>query len=296
MNHRAAYFALLLLLTASAGANCQRWVWQPQAATPAVLPAQASLSQVIAVVNDNRARVASIRSSQALLSTPGAPSMRAEVAIGGPRHLRLTAGTGLTGSEVDLGSNEEIFWFWIKRNEPPGVYFARHDAFAVSQIRQSIPIQPEWLVEAFGLVYLDPNGAHQGPFVRQDGRLEVHTTTTTPAGPATRVLVVDPQTGWVVEQHLLSSNRQILASAFNSRHLRDPQTGFVMPRRTDLSFGGNRMSLELSDLAVNPLDLSPELWIKPTFEGYPDRDLTQMASVSGGQLPGPPASAPSRYR
>ena len=34
--------------------------------------------------------------------------------------------TALTGPEVDLGSNDELFWFWVRRNEPPAVYFARH--------------------------------------------------------------------------------------------------------------------------------------------------------------------------
>ena len=50
----------------------------------------------------------------------------------GPRRVRLQAETSATGPEVDLGSNEEVFWFWVNRNEPPAVYFDRHSQRAGS--------------------------------------------------------------------------------------------------------------------------------------------------------------------
>ena len=44
-----------------------------------------------------------------------------------PGRFRLTAGTAVTGQEIDLGSNDELFWMWVRRNQPPAVYFCRHD-------------------------------------------------------------------------------------------------------------------------------------------------------------------------
>lgn len=211
--------------------------------------------------------------------------------------MRLKAGTGLTGPEIDLGSNHELFWIWIKRNEPRGVYFARHDAFASSPIQQSIPVRPEWLVEAVGLVYLDPMVEHQGPFQRHDGRLEIHTPTASAQGTLTRVLVIDARSGWILEQQLLGPQRELIARAVNSRHVRDPLTGFTMPRKTDLSWPstGMSMSLELNDVTFNSIELSPELWTKPYLPDYPDRDLTQMAPPLA-QRPAGSAAAPPRYR
>ena len=74
------------------------------------------------------------------------------------------------GPEVDLGSNDQLFWFWIKRNQPPAVYVCRHDQFPTSRARQMIPIDPNWLVEALGTLVLDSQLPHQGPYRDKDNR------------------------------------------------------------------------------------------------------------------------------
>ncbi len=285
MNRRAiSYLFLMLLVPVCAGANCQRLMWRPAVELPpAVLAPEPTLDQIIGVINNNRSRVTTVSAPSAVIGAAGMPSIRAKLDIGGPRHMRLTAESFATGSELDVGSNHELFWIWVKRNQPPGVYFARHDSFANSPIQQSIPIRPEWLVEAVGLVYLDPTLPHQGPFRRADGRLEIHTAIASGQGPMTRVLVVDERSGWVLQQNLYDSRRQLVASAVNSRHMQDPITGFIMPRKTELSWpaAGTTMTLELKSVVFNSLELSPSLWIKPSFPGYPDRDLTQMTATSG---------------
>ena len=70
--------------------------------------------------------------------------------------------TGLTGPELDLGSNDEVFWFWVRREQPPALYYCRHDQFAASPARQTLPIQPEWLIEAMGIAPFDPGAADRG--------------------------------------------------------------------------------------------------------------------------------------
>jgi hypothetical protein len=42
--------------------------------------------------------------------------------------------------------------------------------------------------------------------------------------------------------------------------------------------------IELNDLQINPVQLSPELWAKPEYSGFANVDITQ------GQLPGAPIS------
>ena len=50
-------------------------------------------------------------------------------------------------SELDVGSNDELFWFWIKRNKPRALFYCRHDQFGSSNARQMIPVDPGWLAE-----------------------------------------------------------------------------------------------------------------------------------------------------
>ena len=119
------------------------------------------------------------------------PVLRAHFAYQRPCFFRLRADTGFTGQEVDLGSNAQLFWFWVKRNEPPAVYYCRHDQFATSQARQMIPIEPNWLIEALGTMEIDPNLNHDGPYPAPDksNRICIRTIFTTPEGPNKKITV-----------------------------------------------------------------------------------------------------------
>ncbi|MGC4006878.1 MAG: hypothetical protein QM811_28640 [Pirellulales bacterium] len=77
--------------------------------------------------------------------------------------LPLAQDTALTGAELDVGSNPQDYWLWVKRNEPKAFFYGRHDQYAQSQARQILPIEPEWLIEAFGLVTFDPAQPIEGP-------------------------------------------------------------------------------------------------------------------------------------
>ncbi|MCE9556918.1 MAG: hypothetical protein K8T91_26520 [Planctomycetes bacterium] len=255
----------MVLLVAASGADCPNRLWHPQAQpAPEVFSKEPTLADVIAVVNANRSLATSIYANRVTLSGGGFPAMRATMAVGTPRQVRLRAGTGLTGQELDLGSNEELFWIWVKRSQPPSVIVGRHDAFATSPVGRAFPVRPEWLVEAIGLVYLDPQAPHVGPIRRPDGRLEIHTPVSTPAGQNTKVLVVDGRSGLIYEQHLLDERGQRIASASGARHFRDPL----------------------------------EQWTKPNYPGYPEMDVTTLTGLTappvGAMPPGaiPPTATP----
>ena len=86
-----------------------------------------------------------------------------------PKRFRLRAETGITGPELDLGSNDEVYWMWVKRADRPAVYWGRHDQFYQSAARDLLPVPPDWLIEALGVVQLDPTGQHEGPFQNRPG-------------------------------------------------------------------------------------------------------------------------------
>ena len=176
----------------------------------------------------------------------------------------------------------------------------QHDAFATSPVGRVFPVRPEWLVEAIGLVYLDPQAPHVGPIRRPDGRLEIHTPVSTAAGQNTKVLVLDGRSGLIYEQHLLDERGQRIASASGARHFRDPLTGLVLPRETTLTWTAMALSLkvELNEVQVNPLQISAEQWTKPQYPGYPETDVTSLTGLApppiGTMPPGaiPPTATP----
>ena len=207
---------------ALSGASCPQTLQRYTNPLPRVLPPSPTLEQVIDVVNRNSSQIHSFSTNHASISGPGFPSLGASVAFERPRRFRLRAGTGLTGTEIDLGSNDELFWFWMRRNQPPAMYYCRHDQFATSQARQTTPFEPGWLIEALGVTEFDPALPHQGPYPLPNDRLRIDTIRNTPEGPVTKITIVDGSQGWVLEQHLFDARRRLLASSVASGHRRDP--------------------------------------------------------------------------
>ncbi|MCR4411223.1 MAG: hypothetical protein NUV77_02220 [Thermoguttaceae bacterium] len=277
-------FAVVVGLFCLSGAQCPflRPPADDYSYLPPALPPSPTLAQVIEVVNANAGQIERFSTSDAVLSGTGFPALRASIAFERPRRFRLVAGTGVTGPEVDLGSNDEGFWFWVRRNEPPALYYCRHDEFAASPVRRQLPIDPYWLIEAFGITYLDPALPHSNPIPVAGGRYEIHTTTETPQGPAVKVTVIDGVRGWVLEQRIYDSRRQLVASASSGRFRRDPLSGAFFPTIIDVRSPVHQfaMRVDLASVTVNrPLGNPERLWAMPHYEGWPAVDLCNPAAA-----------------
>ncbi len=248
------------------------WANAPQA--PTVFSNKPTLEQITQHLNSST--VTSLEAERAKISLDGLPSLNARLVMERPRNLRFRVETSLTGPEMDMGSNAEIFWLWAKRNDPPAVFYARHDQFAGSAARQMIPIQPEWIGEALGVIYLDPQGRHEGPIDRGNHRLEVRSKLMTADGEMTRVLVINDTYGWILEQHLYDQRGQLVASAKASQHRHYPVEGVSLPHHIDISLPTAQLgfALDVAQYRIKSLTGSPEqLFTMPQFVGYPVVDV-----------------------
>ena len=277
------------------GASCPQFLQQYTYQPPRLLPAQPALptlQQVMAVVDQNNARIQSFLANNATVGGPDFPNLRASVAFQRPRRFRLRAETGLTGPELDLGSNDEMFWFWVRREQPPTLYYCRHDQYAFSPARHTLPIQPEWLIEAMGIAPFDPALPQQGPYPPPNDRLEIRTVRDTPEGPTTKITILDGSQGWILEQRILDSRGQLLARSMSGNHRRDPLTGLVMPSVVQVDCPPARFSMriDLGNVEINPrLDDRGGLWTMPR---YPNVRLVNLADPNAMNLQPIPAPQP----
>jgi hypothetical protein len=269
---------IVLGLFVCGGASCRNLADQYAVPEPRVLQPGASLEAVMEVVNANSSRIQSLSASDCSLSTPMIPvALRTTIALYRPRRFRLRAeASGFTGTEVDLGSNEELFWFWVRRNQPPALYYCRHDQFEQSPARQVIPVEPEWLIEALGVTWFSPSEQHTGPAAVGGGRLRINSLRPTSQGPCTKVTVVDDAKGWVLEQHLYDPRGERIASALTSEHRRDPVANVVLPQQIEIQWPSTQVNLKIRVPAwrVNALDPNtPTLWTIPETPGWTHIDL-----------------------
>ena len=255
------------------------------------LPPTPTLEQVVRVVNGNSSQIHSFSADQAVLSVEGMPSLRANIAFERPQRLRLRAGLGFGGAELDVGSNDELFWMWIKRQPP--LYYCRHDQFDTSPARRVLPIEPGWLIEAMGITHIDPAGLDQDLKVLPGGRLEISTTRPTVDGPARKLTIVDAVTGVVLEQSVFDARGLLVARATASRHRRDPLSDLIMPRVVQIECPRAQfsMQLDLGNVRINrPLENAGELWAMPTFADCPIVDLGDPNLQFSPIAPPPPAA------
>jgi hypothetical protein len=283
--------AVMLVVTAvaSSGATCPSVLRGYQVGTmplPRVLPPQPSLDQIIGAIHDNTRRVRNYMAPQAVISVPGVPRLSAQVACEPPRRFRLRAQTAVSGNELDLGSNDDLFWLWIRRHEPPMMLFCRHDQYAQSSARRLLPIRADWMPELLGLISFNPADSHEGPFPLADGRLEIRSRLTSPDGELLKSTLVDGTTGLVLEQHLFTPTGERLASVRTTQHRVDPTSGAALPRKVEVSWPASdvNFTLDLKAVTTNMPTSDPgQLWQMPAYEGYEPIDLADPSVVIGAK-------------
>ena len=81
---------------------------------------------------------------------------------GTPPNFRLQSYV-VGNEEVDIGSNSQEFWFWIKRAPQPYVYHCSYADYPDVAKRGAMPfpVQPEWVVEALGMAEYDPKAKYE---------------------------------------------------------------------------------------------------------------------------------------
>jgi hypothetical protein len=296
MQHR---LLVTILLAAAASAGCRSTHWLRRGGgdpPPIAFAALPSPQEAVLAVNANTQRVQSLQTHGASVSIPGAPSIGAEIQIERPRRLRFRAGTQLLGPELDLGTNDELFWLWVARMPDSALYFARHDQFAVSRTRQMLALEPAWLIEALGLVEIDPGSVIEGPHADGNDRVRLMTTLAASGRPYTRLLILHSKYAWVLEQHVYDERGQLIASATGSGHEFHSLDGVSLPKRIEVNMplGQMRFQLDVSRWGINQPLGAPDLFDLPraSLSNYPLVDLADPNFVPPGGLAPPPPTPP----
>lgn len=281
---RSLAFLLIVVLVACSLTGCRLWPWQPaidSPPAPVVFSGPPTLEELVNAVNANSAPIRQLQAETATVSLPGFPSLKANLYLERPRNLRLRA--QLFAPELDVGSNAEHFWFWAKQDPRPAIYYARHDQFAQSSLRQQLPIDPVWAMEALGLVTIDPSLVVDGPFPAGQERAEIRVRVPSVEGELTKVYQIHARLGWILEQHLVGPQGQLLASARASNHRYYPLERVSLPQQVEITVPSAqlRLTVQVSNYQINGINADPQqLWNLPTIPGYQAVNLDQIAPVA----------------
>ncbi|MDZ4848845.1 MAG: hypothetical protein SGI77_06100 [Pirellulaceae bacterium] len=253
---------------------------------PALFQTAPDINQLTEVINRTRA-IQQLQSNAVTVRIPDVPTLSAKIVWERPRRFRMTGGLSrMTGTDFDLGSNDDVFWMATRHGPSPTLYYARHDQFASQIDRQILPVSPEWLIEAMGIVDLDPNTMIGTPRPQADGLIEIESAIASPIGQYRRTILVDPKYGLVRQILLRDPSGRLIGSSILSNHQYYQAIQTSLPHNAKVQLipsGGPPMNLEVDVgfYTVNDNQGQDDArWTPPQPAGYTTVDLVQF---NGGQ-------------
>lgn len=247
---------------------------------PCVLAPEATSDEIVNVLNDNVTKLYAWRSTDVKIDFRqiGVPTLSAHMAVESPRKLRLIV-KSLASDEVDLGSNPERFWFWMKRGEPHGILTASYDDVADGRPMGPVPFQPDWLIETLGVVPFAASDfqMHEQPGSQSRRVLFVADQVTPQGQRVQRTMLVDACHGVILEHSLREPSGRLIARATLGNYQREP-SGVRMPHRVDLHWpaSGVDLTMRIGNIEVNPASISEQMWAMPAYPDTPVIDLTRF--------------------
>jgi hypothetical protein len=260
---------------------------------------QPTPAALVAYLNDNSRQIQSLRAEDVTLDCrQGRDSgvVTGRLDCQRPRNFRLTAKV-VGQPTVDIGSNDQEFWYWISRAQPPYVYHCTHDALARGGVRMPFPFQPDMILTAMGLGEYDPQKKYDVKTTANT--VELIEQTTSPQGqPVQKVVVFNrtPARGdqpQVIAHVLRDANGRKICEANITHAVRDRATGAELPRRVHLIWPDQQieMKMKLDDIRVVAADpqLAQSLYTRrnlnsPGYDlarGQPDQPVGEVQRVGG---------------
>ncbi|MGL6095492.1 MAG: hypothetical protein ACRC7O_06810 [Fimbriiglobus sp.] len=188
---------LVVALAPSVGCEFLRKSTGTQTAPPADgAPLQdRQANQFVTYLNQQAALLKTVRYDSVSMSASGPEGSiprltEGTLACASPRYFRLMSGHWATsGSEVDIGSNPTEFWMYVKRPEQVFV-FCSHDDFSRGAAKLPVPFEPDWVLEALGMMTYDPALNYTSDMDQRNRVYTLAFDTKTPQGEPIRKAVV----------------------------------------------------------------------------------------------------------
>lgn len=234
------------------------------------------MEEVVDHLNRNVDKLHAWRADRVKIRANNLPGLSGSLVVEEGQHLRMVVQSPL-GHEVDMGSNNEVFWIWAKRMEPAYVY-CRHEQIDVARQSLGVPFEPQWLMQALGVapietrdltMQIDPTG--------RQARL-VQPLLTAHGQPLQKVMVVDLAHGVITEHCIYDGRGQKIAQARLEDFRRDKASGAVLPHRVRLDWPQNQMSLvmNMGEVDINPPGIPAQIWEMPEMRGVQVVDLGRV--------------------
>lgn len=138
-----------------------------------VVNRQPILPTFISQLNENNTKIRSITTELRTTVNGNTMRLRGNLAYQKNKLFRMQINSFM-GKEIDIGSDATYFWFYSRRMDEPGLYYAHYSDIARTRLKT--PFHPLWLMESLGIAQIKniqsiskrTDGLYQISEIRQD--------------------------------------------------------------------------------------------------------------------------------
>lgn len=175
-----------------------------------------------------------------------------------PKNFRMLVRSKL-GLESDIGSNEEDFWFWSKRLNPPYLYYSSYENLEKSRLKATF--NPLWLIDFLGVNEIDYKNAN---VFKQNNLIGIIETKNNAYENVAKITLIDPNKSAVIGHYIINKTGKVIAS--NEITEFQEVDGILLPKTIQSYL--QEEDLEVTWELVNPkinIEISNEAWDMPNI-------------------------------
>lgn len=258
------------------------WGCKSTSPLPTVLNNQPTLGDVEQAVNQNSAKIRSLQAPNASVGASNVPGWaNCQIAYERPNRIRMTGTANMMGRVIDTGSNQEVFWYWNKFQDPQQLSWCHLRNLSKGSLAQAMPLDPSWLPEALGVVEIKAEDSPQGPTLQADGTLLVITRPNRNGITYTKYNYIDPKSAAVKRQDIQDAAGTLLVSAQCTEFQYDSAQSVVLPKKVviNLPLHNEKFNIDLGQMVVNSASIEAATFQMPSSADLGNAPMVDIAST-----------------
>ena len=289
----------------------------PKPKLPEVVGETPTFEELQTVVNANSSKIETIFTSDASIGVASTPGWaKCQIAFERPGNLRVVGSAPTMGRVVDVGCNDERFWFWCDFQNSDELYFCRLDQYQNSAAARVLPLDPTWFPEAFGVVELKDDELVDGPTPQSDGSLLVTLKKARQDGVYLKRVYFEPKTAAILRQDVQAPNGETIVSIRCKRSVYLDSPGVVLPQKLEIECPRTNDALivdvgtpilndsskiaekafqQPTDLKAKAIDLAPTPANVPSATAVETAAETAAVSSVAPSVSAPPVGSPATF-
>jgi hypothetical protein len=179
--------------------------------------------------------------------------------------FRLSVWHRISGLEMDIGSNQQYFWFWSKRMDNPALYYAKHEDLNRTMLKT--PLNPTWLMESLNIGQINTKDIEIVKFKTFWAISQVRLSTI--GEPVKAMCLIDPEKEVIIGHYLYDMNNKIIASAETKEFTQKDE--FLLPKKLLIIWydEGISMTWDLTSPQINS-GIDQSYWSMPKMRNKID--------------------------